>query len=155
MQNERNRNTISSTRRRPAWSLKTIFIMHGETEGSAWMRKTNRRTDASFYLCIWLVYFLFHPPLLDIVLESINWGHSGAPPLRKQTRWRPLFSPAFDIPKSGSIIPDFKNNSVMSCCGTFTWSNWYWAPFVPHGGTLWSLNFSRLWMVTWRLHLSL
>lgn len=99
------------------------------------------------------VFFPVLSPLLDIVLESITLGYFGAP--SEEGNYITTPSPAFDIPKSWSIIPDFKNNPVESCCGTFTWSDWYYSPFIPYSGTLWPLSFSRLWMVTWRLHLSL
>lgn len=45
----KNKYTISLTKRRSAWSLKTIFKMHGGTDGSAWADITNGR---------WMRYFI-------------------------------------------------------------------------------------------------
>lgn len=109
--------------------------MHGGTDGSAW---TDMTMDAFFYLWDSLLFFFsLLPPLLDIALESIMFEYFGAPPSEEGNNITTLSSPAFDIPKSWSIIPDFKNNSVHSCCGTFTWSDWYYPPFTPYSRTPW------------------
>lgn len=57
---KKKKNTINLTGRRTAWSTKTIFKMHGGTDGSAWTDMTNERMDALFYLCISVVSFPFH-----------------------------------------------------------------------------------------------
>lgn len=90
------------------------------------------------HLCLYLVSFPLSPRLFDILLE---FRYFEAP--LEEGNWFLMF---FDIPKSWSIIPDFKN-SVQSCCGTLT-------ELIGTFLHIWLL-ISRLWKATWRLHLSL
>lgn len=65
-------------------------------------------------------FFPLLPQLFDILLE---FRYFEAP--LEEGKWFLMF---FDIPKSWSVIPDFKN-SVQSCCGTFTQLDWYFSLF--------------------------
>lgn len=90
----KNKNTISLRWRRTAWSLKTIFKMHGETDGSAWTDITNRR---------WMRYFScgfcwFLSCLVIPLGHSVRKNYVRiflVPPLRKVTTLQPSLSFSF------------------------------------------------------------
>lgn len=55
---KKNKNTIILTRRRTAWSLKTIFKMHGETDGSAWTDIWQNGRWMRCFICAFLSRFI-------------------------------------------------------------------------------------------------
>lgn len=80
--------------------------MEGLTDQHERIRQTD---DGRVILFVHLAgFFPVSSPFSDTLLEVITLGYFvGAP--SEELHYNPCSSPAFDIPKSRSIIPNFKN----------------------------------------------
>lgn len=121
--------------------LKTIFKMHGETDGSAWTAMTNGRW-MRYFICAFRWFLSCFMASLGHSVRKICVRIFWCPLWGRSLCYNPFSSAAFDIPKSWSsaIIPDFYSQEIPlspivarlpDLIGTIP-------PFFPHRGTLWS-----------------